>query len=762
MTVLAVTTAEHVTAGIAGALLLAAAVVLVRRFDRAGAQPVQPLTVLFAGWGLTLVLFALAWVDYIDSPVTTYVAVYGSILAFAVGAAIAYRLVGREPKGQPSPERLRPGRIRLLWAICLGLGLAGFGAYLRAVDAVLGWQTLFDNLGLVRDAQTTSRRFDELYGPWRLLTYFDLVAFVLWTVGLRARAFAGRWRFAAPLGLLSLAPFAFTGERTLLGTMIVWTVFLHILWKPPQLRRLFVGAAGVAAFLVAAFLVLASMTSKTIDNHPEIESSLASAAPRDLALGYVYITGNIPTFTRLTEDPIAPDTGGAMTALPLVKALHAAGIGGEPPEEVGAFYPIPFETFNNLAWLGTFYLDFGLAGCLILPLLLGAAATAVTQVAQRGRTLLGAWTGGLVLYVVAFTPLNNKLSTTLTWQFLLLGPVLVPLLRDDGRGLLDLSRWRPRLRAGWTRSRRAYAAGAATVAAAAAFLAVVPTDNHGPPEDSRELAARLADTARNVVASERAGTLAEAPALASQLHVANPAMRYQHLPSYIERPAEVNAVGVFLGDEDAWLWARAPDGKTLGSHVVFDGPLEGVHPQRGRVRNLLEGGSLEVPVTGPWQISPSPAASVRSASGSSLASDASLRVKGRRRPAPNGGTFVTQVVRRLPRRARGSTYTFRFHSRSARLNRALPAAMRFTYADGSTEFFDAGGGTSGTGAEPAIRRETDNFWDVATAVGTAAKRLRSIQVYLVDTGASPLRGAVWLDAASLAYGDRAVTFPAPR
>ena len=89
------------------------------------------------------------------------------------------------------------------------------------------------------------------------------------------------------------------------------------------------------------------------------------------------------------------------------------GLWGQPPETVGAFYPIPFQTFNNYSWLGTFYTDFGLLGCLLLPFLFAYVSSAAQMRAVRRRTLLSAWTASLLLYCVAFTIAGYKFFDTL-------------------------------------------------------------------------------------------------------------------------------------------------------------------------------------------------------------------------------------------------------------------------------------------------------------------------------------------------------------
>jgi oligosaccharide repeat unit polymerase len=754
----AITAAERWSAAGVGVALIVLALVRGTRARRRGEQPVEPLTVFLLGWGVELALFALPFVAYSDSSVRTYVAVYGSIVTFSAGCLAVYRYVRpRAPRDED--ERLLPGRIRLAWGFCLVLGLVGFAMYVRAVDAVLGWRMLFDEPHLVRAIQTTSTEFDQVYGRWRLLTYFAQIGFLLWTIGLRAGAFRGRWRLAIPLGALSILPMLFTGERTLLATMLVWAVLFHLIWRPVRdWRRLTAGLAITALVLGTAFSLLGGRVGKTIDNHPEISSVLETDLIRARALEYVYITANIPALDKLMEDPVAPRTDGAMTLLPGVKIVNALGIGDEPPEEVGAFYPIPFSTFNNYSWLGSFYLDFGLLGCLLLPALVGALAALVARRVAQPPTLLGSWTLSLALYVIAFTPLLNKLSTTLTWQYLLLGPFVAMFVREGG--FREASRL--------ARSRRVLRIGAAVVAAASAVLlalGALATSNEPAAADGDELAQRLEAAADRIDVIYADDPRIHPPdAIASRLHIADPGMRYQGVADYRDVPDTASAIGLQIhGTHDAWMWGKSANGEQRGMHVILRGPWKGHYPLDGASPNLLINGDLEPPVQAPWQEAESRVARLESDRAASWASDASLRVRGTGRRAPSP-SFFTQVVRDLPDHTQGAIYTFRIAALARGLSRPLPAAMKFTYRDGTSDFFPATAGTAGSlGGDdlPPIPAGTTELWQPGTAIGRAERPLRSIQVFLVDTGTRPLRGRAWIDGVTLVEGAGLASFPDP-
>src|SRR5205807_8512339 len=174
----------------------------------------------------------------------------------------------------------------------------------------------------------------------------------------------------------------------------------HLVWRPVRTSARFLPVLAVALIgFVVIFTVLGNRISNTIAAHPEVKAQLSTQTLSSLALPYVYHTSEPPILSKLIADANRPHTYGRMTLLPLDKLLHAAHLTGTPPEEVGAFYSIPFETFNTYSWIGAFYLDFGLGGALLLPALMGFAFTLLVLSGLRRRRLLQLWLAFLALSV---------------------------------------------------------------------------------------------------------------------------------------------------------------------------------------------------------------------------------------------------------------------------------------------------------------------------------------------------------------------------
>lgn len=561
---------EQIFALVAGVVCLGFAFGAARWAAARFATPVEPLGLFALGWGVELLLFAIPWVEFSPTGIATWLGVYASIMAFIVAALFAYR---RWPATRPfAPvQRLDHGRLRIAWLGCLGIGLIGFAGFVHAVDVVLGARALIDQPALVRDIQSTSTVFQDTYGPFKLLFYFNQISFLLWTIALRDRAHRGGWKWIAPLGLLTIAPFLVTGERTLLGTALIWAVLFHLIWRPVARPRRVLAIAGLVVLILAGgFVALGARRDTTIDSQPEIASALTTRSLDVLALPYVYSTANIPTFEGLTQDPIRPTFYGQMTLLPLAKIAHRLHLAPSPPPEVGAFYPVPFESFNNFSWLGTFYLDFGWAGVVFGPALFGAAAAWAMSRAMRRRTLLWVWTASLLLYVVAFAPLLNKLSTTLTWQHLLLGLVIAPLISHPPPGRTDVARLLTETRASARRHRRALAliAVAAVAVLAGWSLLGTPGQRAEVVADRKGLASNFKGLDAQILETLNAGKAPEAGPLVSRLRVANPDLRLLPLTASEEVPRD-GTIGLFSDGEEYWIRAESSPNRVIELHRML-------------------------------------------------------------------------------------------------------------------------------------------------------------------------------------------------
>lgn len=719
--------------------LLAVVVIAARRAWQRGDGLGTALGLYCLVWGIALVLFAIPWVRYTTTPVRVWLLIYGSIATFTIGALIAERRYRRMSRVEPA-QRQRPDarRLRLTWIAFALMGLFGFAAFVHAVDVVLGWHALIRDPASVRDIQSTSVNFSDTYGLWKLLTYCNQIAFVLWTLGLRERAFEGRWRAARVLGPLSLVPFVFTGDRTLMLFSLVWAACFHLLYRPSaRLRRVGIGAVASIVALVLVFGLLGGRVGKTISSHPEVARALTTRSVDSLALPYVYVTANPPTFAGLVKDPLRPHTDGQLTFLPAVKILHGLGLWGQPPEVVGAFYAIPFQTFNNYSWLGTFYTDFGAIGCLLLPFLIAYLTTAVVIRAVRKRTLLSIWTASLLLYCVAFTPTLPKFSDTLTWEYLLVGPLVVALIREDLGPREVIRRWRllgqarPRLAIGVTLA----AVGIASLALVG-LLSARSTATLARSQGA--LSSKLRTAARWAGVTRVADVYPTSIALASRLHAHDPGTRYVALAGADETAADPQTIGVFTAGGRLVFRAESSqhnfvtfDSSSLGSKLkVAPG---GLAPLR---KELVVNGGFEDGY-GEWQVR-----------GGGIARAALVRsgYKGGRAVAVSGTgaggaslVFEQAVHVHAPR---GACFSFSVQSRSRRLSRPLLVWASLLHSNGSTDQLILGRRHLGLGPG-------SGGWRRFRVAARATAPVQIAVVFGADSGVVPLTGTAYIDDVSL-------------
>jgi oligosaccharide repeat unit polymerase len=554
---------ERIVAALVATMLLGAAVLAVRRTRPLLGTPIDVVCLFLGVWAGTLALFALPVLAYSPTRFEAWLAIYGSIAATVAGCLLA-RARGRSsapPASIDEQQRellatIDPRRLRLVWLACAVLGLLGFAAFVYAVDGVIGWRSVFADPTAVRALKRESVEFQNAYGFFKLLTYFNQIAFVLWTVAVRMRVFHGWWRLPALLGFASLIPFVFTADRNLMAAALALAFAVHVLWPwSGSWRRVAIVACVAAAVAGVALTAIGNRYGGSLDDQPGVAAQVRIDALKPVAIPYLYLTANLPTFGQLTQDGLAPLTLGEMTALPAVKAAAHAGVIEAPPVETGVFYPIPIETFSNYSWLGVFWLDFRFPGVLMLPLLAGFVATVARWRLAARPSFLMLWTAAILLYIIVYSPLSNLLYTSLTWQYLLLGPVLAVVL-DPG-----LAR---RALAGVAARKRLSAAVAATsIAAAAGVLAFAASRSPAPRFATTELRDAV-DKAHYVY-----GRLGHYPiplGLSTRLAVSRPGVEFRPQQSYADPLPPPGVIAVFTQPHDVFLRVRAADGRVYEVH----------------------------------------------------------------------------------------------------------------------------------------------------------------------------------------------------
>lgn len=560
-------TVERFIAGAVAVGMLAALMVVVRRRQRQGKTVNDPATVFIVIWAGTLLFYAVPVIDYVTTPTITWVVVYGSIITFLAGAWFAYRRASETGPaaegngGSPDqPESLSTNRLNLVWLCAGGLSLIGFAFFVYAVNATVGWQTMFQDPGAARAAQDLPQ-FQDSYGPGKALSYLAPVALLLWTLAFRDRRFTGHWRYVAPGVILVLLPYFFIGERLSLLFATVWIVGFHFVWRPVANPRR-IAAWGVILFVagLSFFYVIGNQKGATLDTYPTVRDAVTNEAFEPIALPYMYVTANVPVLGQLMQDPTAPTTFGQLTARPVSTLLHRIlPISGNAPDQ-GGFYGIPFSSYNSATWLDPFFRDFGVLGALLLPGLFGFLATWIFLVARRGRTLVSSWLAAIGLAFVVFSPLKSLAPDALTWELLVLAPLSGLFVSQDARSRLRLSTesLQRRLRL----DRRVITAGAAILMVAVIGVSLLALQRGGSDSELTFISAGKleSDTAKivdsfDVLSPTTDGPEGDTQSITSRLGVSDTATRYVAMPDADSSPNEPGVIGVYA---DGGFFALRP------------------------------------------------------------------------------------------------------------------------------------------------------------------------------------------------------------
>jgi hypothetical protein len=259
----------------------------------------------------------------------------------------------------------------------------------------------------------------------------------------------------------------------------------------------------------------------------------------------------------LTEDGLAPWTAGQMSMLPAVKAAARAGLIDTVPVETGVFYPIPFEAFSNYSWLGVFWLDFRTPGVLLAPFLIAFVATRIRLGLIAKASFLRLWTAAILLYVIAFSPLSNVLYVSLTWEYLLVGPLMAAVLQPGlARQALESLRVRARLV-------MALATVTLIVAGGVTYMALTRT----PRTHDLNAVAELRDAvARASYVYARNGRYPAPHPLATRLAVNRPEVSFRGLSTYTDPLPPPGVIAVFTRPHDLFLRVRDADGQVYEVH----------------------------------------------------------------------------------------------------------------------------------------------------------------------------------------------------
>jgi oligosaccharide repeat unit polymerase len=732
----------HVLAGLVGFALLVAAIILGRRAYRATGVAITALVVFYLAWGLALSLYGLPLIRYSSTSTTAWLLVYGSLATFTFGTFVGKRIFVRaEPKEILSPD-ISSRLLLRIWLLTLGLGLIGAALYVHAVDVTVGWHALFDHPALVRTAESTSA-FQHAYSLLgKFCTYVGELGLLLWTLALRNGALRGRARFLIPLGLVGLIPYFFVSSRVLLLSMLVVTGIFHLLWgNSIQVRRLAIIIACAVVGLAAVFVLAGARLDKSIASHPEIRARLTVPALKGIAMPDLYLSGEIPLFTRLLNDPNRPHTEGGLTFLPIVKFAHEVGVPGVSPRALTPYYSIPFSTFNLPSWLGPFYTDYGAAGCIIIPFLLGLIFTLIVSLALRWTTLITLWWASIACVVLLLSPLD-KLSGTLFLVFIFAGGALMCVFDSSSR-IVVRRLFHPSVMQRHPMYYRVLLLSTGLLVALAGVAVGASWQSVPRLNQANEVGKLLSDASQEIERTYHGGSYPPSSALATQLNAADPRIPDMEVATSFSLPPSPDTIGIFSSG-DRYTVSMLTSSGLIGEVTVIGGPKH--HNQWGPIalpsNQALHDPSFSPPLTGIWTVSGQPAA--RLVQTSSNGSNGAIVLVGYGRRLRRAA-YVKQRVVEMSKASIGYRLKLEELVTREHLSRSVAVEMRLNYVGGGYSFY----GTSiPSGTDLAVGGKS--AWIPISLSVSVTRPVESVDVFALDTGLKAVSGRVIIKGIGLA------------
>jgi hypothetical protein len=369
---------------------------------------------------LALVVLATRWIAYVPVGSAGWALIVLSILAFNLGAVLPK--LGSSPHRQHSLSRYRFTGFTYVLPALFTIGLA---FYLHAVISQFGLHSLLSAPSDVRSKQASEEFIAGFPLVARLCYFLGPLVFIAYANPRLSGVCASkrvRWLL---LGFVIVALAASLG-RTLVLVALTWqSGVVYLSRKRPGSSRSSAKATARrwAAFatmiLLAAvmFQVVAVFVGKDASSdsrvQPYVRGRLQGSRLTSVVL---YTSGELPTLGRLAADPRTGRTtlGGQRAGWATFGTVVKLIPGWRATDEISGYAHIPFP-FNAYTWLEPFFRDFGTAGVIGLPFLVGALVGVL--VVRPRRSTYGVLGAALCIGLTVWAPFVNKFTSTFTWEY---------------------------------------------------------------------------------------------------------------------------------------------------------------------------------------------------------------------------------------------------------------------------------------------------------------------------------------------------------
>lgn len=336
-----------------------------------------PLSHYSLRWLLLVFLVELNLLGYDEiSPLTWWV-VFGSYLAFSLGALLPmlksrsiFRRQGISHIQDGLRDSINPQKLLKAIFILFMLGTIIFLVFMYNVGTTLGLGNFLQNGQILRLAMNEG----ELPFGFHYLYIMEMVGPLCFLYFLLFKKKTPKWVFAAMV--LSIASLFFTTARTNMTKSLVWILYILMFFQIEYLRikRFSKIVAAMVGLALGMFFVIGIWTSETFGSTEIFKSGNYSGPGASLLMPYFYMSVELPVLDKILQDPNIQFEWGKYTFLPVFKVLKLFSPEMSVPSHIGQFYYTPLAS-NIATYLDLMYKDFGLIGPIILPFLIGAVSS---------------------------------------------------------------------------------------------------------------------------------------------------------------------------------------------------------------------------------------------------------------------------------------------------------------------------------------------------------------------------------------------------
>jgi oligosaccharide repeat unit polymerase len=379
----------------------------------------SPFSVFYGIWFFALGLYHLRWVEYIPVRSYTWTLITVNLGMFGFGWLLAYLscdLASARRRTEFSTRSVSAEHLRKVIFLFFLLGMIGLADFLWQVQRTIGLATYWESPQEIRWEMRLGGVLAERLQAFIWLNVANVVLGVFYLTILKGNRRRSIWTIVA---VSAFATFLVT-DRSRFFCAALWTGYLLAHARNWRTRQTLTAGLVIALILMLQFFGVGTWIGKVAVNNPEL---LGAATVEEgyfaLLSPYTYLTGGFPALQAYIDSaPVG--TAGAMTFHMVFKVMRVVDPTVKLPTYIPEPYSIPIE-FNTFTWLHPFYSDFGFAGVMLGPWVVGLLAGLVYFRMRRSCSFNTLYVNGLICYGLTLSFIGNQLTQGPVWYFLAIG-----------------------------------------------------------------------------------------------------------------------------------------------------------------------------------------------------------------------------------------------------------------------------------------------------------------------------------------------------